>query len=286
MSSNNEFAQDGPLPSWLTVYGVDGADPPHIEEHPVAFAIIILSPNNWVTNLMYGVSPHPAQAPENSISGCLNWLPLTVVGAIISPLGATLVVSTANAQFSTSTSWVSRGFITKAFCLAGHMSAQFPHPVQSIGLTCILYCNPSNPLPIAFLVLKLSGALAASSSFTNTGLIHAWGQTYAHWLHWIQLSVIHSGTLTATPRFSYAAVPAGNVPSSKPSNALTGKLLPSWAFIGLNMFFMNSGSSESTAISNSSALDQLAGTSILTKAFNPASTASKFMLTTFSPFLP
>ena len=46
LSSNSEFAQDGPLPSWLVVYGVDGADPPHIEEHPVAFAIIILSPNN------------------------------------------------------------------------------------------------------------------------------------------------------------------------------------------------------------------------------------------------
>jgi hypothetical protein len=39
LSSNNEFAQDGPLPSWLTVYGVDGADPPQIDEHPVAFAI-------------------------------------------------------------------------------------------------------------------------------------------------------------------------------------------------------------------------------------------------------
>ena len=26
--------------------GVDGADPPYIEEHPVAFATIILSPNN------------------------------------------------------------------------------------------------------------------------------------------------------------------------------------------------------------------------------------------------
>ena len=46
LSSNNEFAQAGPLPSWLTVYGDDGYEPPQIEEHPVALAIIILSPNS------------------------------------------------------------------------------------------------------------------------------------------------------------------------------------------------------------------------------------------------
>ena len=33
-------------PSLLVVYGVAGADPLYIEEHPVALAIIILSPNN------------------------------------------------------------------------------------------------------------------------------------------------------------------------------------------------------------------------------------------------
>ncbi|MPN39418.1 hypothetical protein SDC9_186946 [bioreactor metagenome] len=46
LSSNNELAQAGPLPCAFLVYGVDGADPPQIEEQPVAFAIIILSPNN------------------------------------------------------------------------------------------------------------------------------------------------------------------------------------------------------------------------------------------------
>ena len=44
-----------------------------MEEHPVAFAIIIWSPNSWVMFLMYGVSPQPAQAPENSNSGWENW---------------------------------------------------------------------------------------------------------------------------------------------------------------------------------------------------------------------
>ena len=36
----------------------------HIEEHPVASATIILSPNNCVTSLAYGVSPQPANAPK------------------------------------------------------------------------------------------------------------------------------------------------------------------------------------------------------------------------------
>ena len=36
------------------------------------------SPTNWVSSLMYGVSPQPAQAPEYSNSGCISWLPLTV----------------------------------------------------------------------------------------------------------------------------------------------------------------------------------------------------------------
>jgi hypothetical protein len=41
----------------------------------------------------------------------------------------------------------------------------------------------------------------------------AWGQTMAHWLHWMQLSMIHSGTLMATPRFSYWVVATGKMPS-------------------------------------------------------------------------
>ena len=44
LSSNNEFAHAGPLPSAFFVYGVEGADPPQMDEQPVALAIIILSP--------------------------------------------------------------------------------------------------------------------------------------------------------------------------------------------------------------------------------------------------
>ena len=50
LSSNREFAHAGPLPSLFTVYGVAGAEAPQIEEQPVAFAMNMRSPNNWVTN--------------------------------------------------------------------------------------------------------------------------------------------------------------------------------------------------------------------------------------------
>ena len=36
------------------------------------------SPNNWDSSFRYGVSPQPAQASENSNSGCRNWVPRTV----------------------------------------------------------------------------------------------------------------------------------------------------------------------------------------------------------------
>ena len=43
-----------------------------MEEQPVALATISRSPNNWEINFTYGVSPQPAQAPENSNNGCAN----------------------------------------------------------------------------------------------------------------------------------------------------------------------------------------------------------------------
>ena len=52
-----------------------------MDEQPVAFATYMRSPNSWVTSLAYAVSAQPAQAPENSSSGCLNWLPLTVASS-------------------------------------------------------------------------------------------------------------------------------------------------------------------------------------------------------------
>src|SRR5678810_163569 len=51
-----------------------------MDEQPVAFATSSRSPNNWLSNFTYGVSPHPAHAPENSNSGCSNCTSFTIDG--------------------------------------------------------------------------------------------------------------------------------------------------------------------------------------------------------------
>ena len=78
LSSNSEFAHATPLPSSFVVYGVDGAEPPYIELQPVAFATIMRSPKSLVISVIYGVSPHPGQAPWNSKSGLAKPTPLTL----------------------------------------------------------------------------------------------------------------------------------------------------------------------------------------------------------------
>ena len=63
-------------------------------------------------------------------------------------------------------------------------------------------------------------------------------------------------------------MPAGNVPSSIPLNVLTGKLSPSWAFIGLKIFVMKLGSSFAGAASSTASF-HVVGTSILVAASKP-----------------
>ena len=50
-----------------------------MEEQPVAFAMYIRSPYSWVASLAYGVSPQPAQAPENSKYGFLYCTPMVLL---------------------------------------------------------------------------------------------------------------------------------------------------------------------------------------------------------------
>ena len=54
--------------------------------------------------------------------------------------------------------------------------------------------------------------------------MQAWGQTSEHWLHMMQFSGIHFGTLTAMPLFSYLVVPVGTKPLG--SNVVTGSASP------------------------------------------------------------
>ena len=93
------------------------------------------------------------------------------------------------------------------------MFTQLPQPKQSNGDTAIRNCN-SPFVIISGIVSKFSGPAAASSAVAKIGRIVACGHTKEHWLHWIQFSLIQCGTNKAAPRFSNAAVPEGNVPSS------------------------------------------------------------------------
>ena len=111
----------------------------------------------------------------------------------------------------------------------------------------------------------------------------ACGHTNEHWLHCMHLSACHSGRYTATPRFSYAAVPDGNVPSSIPSKALTGRSSPSCLFIGMSISSMNSGSSSYFSLGFSASAHS-SGTSIFLIAVIPSSTAAQFISTIFCPF--
>ena len=76
LSSNRELFHAGPWPSLLVQYGEVAAGLPQMEEQPVALEMNMRSPQTCVTRRAYAVSAQPAQEPENSSSGCLNWLPL------------------------------------------------------------------------------------------------------------------------------------------------------------------------------------------------------------------
>jgi hypothetical protein len=97
----------------------------------------------------------------------------------------------------------------------------------------------------------------------------------------------------AVPRFSYAAVPCGKVPSSRPVNTLTGRSSPFWRLIGTAMLFTKSTRSfllGSAALMigtpASVAVAQAAGILNSRMLVTPSSMAAWFMLTIFSPRLP
>ena len=109
----------------------------------MALATIMRSPNSCVTSLMYGVSPQPAHAPENSNSGSSTWDPLTEsCGRRPRSRGG---IDWKYSQRRRSRSrWASTGSMlialwrTSVLLFAGHTSTQTPQPVQSSGATWIV----------------------------------------------------------------------------------------------------------------------------------------------------
>src|SRR6202521_2902635 len=115
-----------------------------MDEQPVALAINARSPNNWESNLRYGVSPQPAQAPENSNSGCKSCESLTELR--LSRLESTSGRPRKNSQWRACVSrrgaWASMLmalWLVSLLLLAGHASTHNPHPVQSSGAAWSVY---------------------------------------------------------------------------------------------------------------------------------------------------
>ena len=83
----------------------------------------------------------------------------------------------------------------------GQTVTHSPQPMQSSGLTAMVNLY-SLALGLVSAAFRLAGALAISSAVRQNGRMVACEQTKAHWLHWMHFSAVHSGTMTAVPRFS------------------------------------------------------------------------------------
>src|SRR5258708_1111371 len=109
-----------------------------MDEQPVALATSMRSPNNCVASLIYGVSPQPEQAPENSNSGGKSWLFL--IAARFKCVGSTSGSVWKKSQLATSCSRSGGcGAILSALrptwllFFTGQAATQSAQPVQSSG---------------------------------------------------------------------------------------------------------------------------------------------------------
>ena len=133
-------------------------------------------------------------------SGCLNWLPFTVVflklGDDLFLFANLLTVIKYQLIFHLRVDWLhfqSLGFRwanIHAGAAAGAVQGGNGHDKFHAGR------------PVKSLERVSAGALASSSSVMAIGRMTECGQTSEQRLHWIQCSGIHSGTSTAMPRFS------------------------------------------------------------------------------------
>ena len=114
---------------------------------------------------------------------------------------------------------------TSVLLLAGHTSTHTPQPVQSSGATWIVSRWPARSCERNALGRKSAGAASTAAVGKTFIRIVACGQTMAHLPQSMQMSGSQIGISWAIARFSYCAVPVGNVPST--GSALTGSRSPS-----------------------------------------------------------
>src|SRR5271157_366902 len=247
-----------------------------MDEQPVALAMIARSPNSCDTSLIYGVSPQPAHALENSNSGRTNWLPFMV--SVLKSFASVSGILRKNSQFFAS---VSRsgvcGFmmIASPLPVIGQFWTHTPQPVQSSTATCIVYLRPVNSLPFASTDLNDAGAPARCFGSYALGRMVACGQSREHRWHWMHTAGFHTGTFSAILRFSYWVVAVGQMPSAGICETLM--VCPICLRRVPITCLTNSGASSGTGLISSTGLVTLAGYSTLLISLCALSTAALFI---------
>ena len=94
---------------------------------------------------------------------------------------------------------------TWVLSFAGQTSTHIAHPVQSSGAIWMVNMVPGNSLNLASFDLKVAGAFSRrAGSYTFCRMV-AWGQTKAHFPHWMQ----RSGSQTGISKADIAFFPLG-----------------------------------------------------------------------------
>src|SRR5512138_2104216 len=199
-------------------------------------------------SLMYGVSPQPVQAPENSNSGSRNCVPFTSSFTLVRS-GSGRARKKSKFFRSRSLSGVASAMLMaflpfSVFDSAGQISTQSEQPVQSSGATWSAYFAPFTSGDLKSIVTKDFGARSSASGAKYFGRIAACGQMSAHLLHWMQSDGSQVGISRAIPRFSHFVVPVGQVPSI--GNAETGSWSPWPASMSAVTRFTKSGADSET----------------------------------------
>ena len=174
---------------------------------------------------------------------------------------------------------------TSVFDFAGHTSTHTPQPVQSSGATWIVIAVPGDVLRAELLRLERRRARRRARPGSKTFIrIVACGQTMAHLPQSMQMSGSQIGISWAIARFSYLAVPVGNVPST--GSADTGSRSPSPAISSAVTRFTKSGASSGRRARAVAVAVTAAGTSTRWRAASEASMAAKLRSTIARPRLP
>ncbi len=257
---------------------------------PVALAISRWSPNSWVSNFRYGVSPQPAQAPLNSKSGWRSWLVLTEAGSHRAGSVSWTRRNASQATRSTSRcSSIGRRLmllrLTSLLSWAGQAVTHRPQPVQSSGATCTVSDMPGTSRLRNDFVFSTSASAAANAPGSYTFMrMAACGQTIAHLPQSMHRSASQIGISVATVRFSTHAVPVGNVPSG--GMALTGSRSPSPASMRAVTRCTNSVTSPVTVGRRCFVAVTVAVIGTGNNCASVVSTAAMLRCTTTSPRLP